>query len=363
MPTAKSRQSPNNSNCFPEDLEFFSKSGQAYHDVAVDISNYEENVAAEDENQCNDVHEALWTQLQETGFCLIRGTGIPSNVCQAALDACHAFLQDATEDVRRSTLTKDRARRGYSPMGTENFASLIGERDAPNDVVRKFRVGPLESAGESSLLQPNVWPRDEWEHAETFRHNISTYYRHACKVAATVVRAICNAVVSKNSFQNMSSLHALAQEASSHTSILTLLGYRLGSRHSRKLPLVAPHTDVGVATMLLFDSGDCATLQRKSFDGTWKDVRLPRTVGHDPIFVVNIGDCLSDLSGGALPSTVHQVMPHSGKDPRNCLALFVGLDPHQELIMPHTGDVLTYETWRKKRIARALNLLTRDSRK
>jgi isopenicillin N synthase-like dioxygenase len=356
MPTPNGTQSPNNSDCLPDDFEFLSKSGQTYHDLAVDLSNYRINAPTDDGNNC-DVQEALWTQLQDTGFCLIRGTGIPSNVCQSALDACHAFLQDATEDVRRSTLTKDRARRGYSPMGTENFASLIGERGAPNDVVRKFRVGPLDSTGESSLLQPNVWPRDEWEHAETFRHNISIYYQYACRVAATVVRAICDAVGSKNRFQNMSSLHAIAHEASSHTSILTLLGYRFGSRHSRKLPLVAPHTDVGVATMLLFDSGDCATLQRKSSDGTWTDVRLPRMVGDDPIFVVNIGDCLSDLSGGTLPSTLHQVMPHSGKNPRNCLALFMGLDPRQELIMPHTGDVLTYETWRKQRIARAQSVI------
>jgi hypothetical protein len=30
---------------------------------------------------------------------------------------------------------------GYSPVCSENFASLIGER-GPNDVVRKFRIGP-----------------------------------------------------------------------------------------------------------------------------------------------------------------------------------------------------------------------------
>ncbi len=38
-----------------------------------------------------------------------------------ALQATHYFLQDAPEAVRRSYLTKDRARRGYSPQNAENF--------------------------------------------------------------------------------------------------------------------------------------------------------------------------------------------------------------------------------------------------
>ena len=55
----------------------------------------------------------------------------------------------------------------------------------------------------------------------------------------------------------------------------------------------------------------------------------------DPIFVVNVADCLSELSGGALPSTVHRVVaarqePQSHV-PRNCCALIVGLDPDCEL--------------------------------
>ena len=32
---------------------------------------------------------------------------------------------------------EDRARRGYSPPNSENFASLLGE-EGPNDLVRKF---------------------------------------------------------------------------------------------------------------------------------------------------------------------------------------------------------------------------------
>ena len=130
------------------------------------------------------------------------------------------------------------------------------------------------------------------------------------------------------------------------------------------------HCVVGVITLLLFDGGDCAALERKEDDTTvhndrskeaeveesWSKVSLPPYVMDDPIFVLNIADCLSDLSDGFLPSTLHRVMPDTGSVPRNCLALFVGFDPN-ETIKLQDGNSMTYETWRKQRIARAQGFL------
>ena len=124
-------------------------------------------------------------------------------------------------------------------------------------------------------------------------------------------------------------------------------------------------------TLLLFDGGDCAALQRKdettkggagtnlattNTQESWKKVLLPPFVMSDPIFVLNIADCLSDLSGGFLPSTLHRVVPDSGSIPRNCLALFVGLDP-SETIKLKDGETMTYEIWRRRRIAAAQRIL------
>ena len=188
---------------------------------------------------------------------------MPGALCQEALRVTKAFLQDADESVRRSCLTEDRARRGYSPMCTENFASLIGE-EGPNDLVRKFRIGASgeELGGDSSpLLRPNVWPPAEaWDHesATEFQSTVEEYYEKACSAANTILRAICDGLVLQNPdladslspFSNATTL--------SHSSILTLLGYRKGTRHKKTQkkrfihPLVAAHTDVGVITVLLF---------------------------------------------------------------------------------------------------------------
>jgi len=116
--------------------------------------------------------------------------------------------------------------------------------------------------------------------------------------------------------------------------------------------------------VLIFDAGDCAALQRveKQKGGntehgdSWVDISLPPAVPEDPVFVVNIGDCLSELSG--LPSTLHRVVPR-GRTPRNCLALFVGLESSQILHFPGEEDPISYGEWRKRRIARAQQVLTK----
>lgn len=261
-----------------------------YQDMSVDISSYfkERNQSEESKRQCA---KELLSQLQSDGFALIRGTGISQSVCSNALYWTHQFLQDAPEAVRRSTLTKDRARRGYAPQNTENFASLIGESE-PNDLVRKFRIGP-EIGDNFSLAQPNAWPtKESWgeESASGFQKAIQTYYDAICPVAHAALNAIFDGLNIDD--VNISSSH-------NHTSILTLLGYRKGARHQgkHKRPLVAAHSDVGAITVLLFDAGDCATLQRSDGHEGWIDVNLPRYVPDDPIFVINVGDCLSDIAG------------------------------------------------------------------
>ena len=369
-----------------------------YCQAQTSSDNYDPSLPTKAQQACS---ERLLETLFRDGFCYIRGTGLDASLCNNALSLTYSFLESANEVVRRSTLhPTDRARRGYSPMNTENFASLLGQ-SGPNDLVRKFRMGPISSnqtkgtftntsQGQelnNSLLQPNIWPDETlWDDAKDFRQTMENYYESACRVANAVVTAICRGMVERykeldTSLQPLLQLDAgQTPESSTTTSILTLLQYRVGSRHKgkHKAPLVAAHTDVGVITVLLFDAGSCASLQRyhQTKDGQeheWIDVPLPKTVPNDPILVVNVADCLSELTGGRLPSTQHRVVAKhtiSNKQnqqsrstvptPRSCLALFVGLDPNQPLKLPN-GGCLTYESWRKRRIARAQGVLrTKD---
>ena len=331
----------------------------------VDMSPYCQSVACIEQRAF--CASSLYAQLQTNGFALIRGTGMDQSLCQQALEATKDLLQDADETVRRSCLASDRARRGYSPMNAENFASLLGQQ-GPNDLVRKFRVGPssgsstVDNASTSSaLLQENIWPSmEQWEKACAFQSTVESYYEAACIAAKEVVRAICDGLIQAHP-ELQTSLQPLVGANEHSTSILTLLGYRSGTRHKgkNKGPLVASHTDVGVITMLLFDGGTrtCAQLQRSDGKGGWVDVALPSVVPVDPIFVINVADCLSDLCRQYLPSTLHRVVARPESTiPRNCCALFVGLDSAAPLTL-ESGEIISYEEWRKRRIAKAQTVL------
>jgi isopenicillin N synthase-like dioxygenase len=315
--------------------------------------------------------KSLMKQLQETGFCLVQGTGLSKSICQDALDATQSFLQDADEAVRRSCLASDRARRGYSPKNTENFASLIGDH-APNDLVRKFRVGSTSEASGTTfhaLLQPNIWPSaSHWEQAAFFQESVEAYFKAICTASKGMLHAICDSLLQArpelgNSIAPLASNVNVNNETEGivpeMSSMLTLLGYQIGTRHKgkNKGPLVAAHTDVGIITILLFDGKDtCATLQRSDGHGGWMNVELPHQLPHNPIFVINIADCLSELSQGRVPSTVHRVVANrSGSAPRNCCALFVGLDPNAKI--QAGSNVLTYAEWRRLRIEKATSIL------
>jgi isopenicillin N synthase-like dioxygenase len=288
-------------------------------------------------------------------------------------------------------------------MCSENFASLIGKHGL-NDLVKKFCIGLQSSKNGlemlhpmSSLHQPNEWPTTEvWgdENASNFKSTIKKYFVRTCRAADCILRAISDGMIDDNQnvgiFESMKVLlesckfgnvAGTGDKLKKHTSILTLLGYQRGSRHKRGSkgyvrPLISAHTDVGMITLLHIDGGKFAALERAADASTtnpdnieWIDVDLSPFHDDDPVFVVNVGDCLSDISGGSLRSTLHQVMPRPclpsnasiDEVARTCPALFVGLELSTLLTLT-SGEVHSYEEWRRRRIACATAVMKNNAK-
>ena len=324
--------------------------------------------------------------LEQDGFCFVRG--IPNNnqsggLVQDTLHAAAQFLYHADESVRRSCRSSSPHKQGYSPMNTENFARLIGKMDQPNDLVRKFRIGCP-----SSPNNKNVWPsKDLWSESESFQRVVEEYYRFSNRAGLRLLEVLCRALMERynndDKDTNVASgpnlaaslqpvvdacQEALSSAITSTTSILTLLGYQVGTRHRgrNKGPLVAEHTDVGFLTLLQFDHKDssCAILQRKQKGDkndmdSWVNVVVEDV---EDVFCVNVADCLSLLSGNRLPSLVHRVVVASHQ-PRHAAALFVGLptatvlnfgkyphDDNNNFNHSDNDNRMTFEEWRRKRI-------------
>ena len=112
------------------------------HVELVDISPF--TIAA---SICTDTDRVAVAQnvaraLSTKGFVHLMGHGIPETLIETTFANTGEFFM-STDEIKKQAYSKDRARRGYSSCHSENFASLLGTVDAPNDNVEKFRCGPM----------------------------------------------------------------------------------------------------------------------------------------------------------------------------------------------------------------------------
>ena len=108
----------------------------------IDISPFTTTTATSSDNARIAVAQDVARALSTKGFVHLMGHGIPQSLIESTLATTADFFA-GSEETKKQACSKDRARRGYSPCHTENFASLLGTVDAPNDSVEKFRCGPM----------------------------------------------------------------------------------------------------------------------------------------------------------------------------------------------------------------------------
>lgn len=342
----------------------------------------------------------LFEALSEEGFAVVasRSPLLVSRTRDCLREAQNFFALPAS--TKSSCVdVKDRARRGFCPSGSENFASLVGEK-AANDVVEKFRVGPPHALQGNCdpLLQPNVWPSAEiWDGAQQFKRRLEEYFFSVDALSVRIMRCIASGLegaasccVSRDDFSSSFGLNdeedgrdftGRLSSCSIRSSILALNGYKTATTNmARKSDLIAAHTDVGVITILAFDGGDVGRLQMyKKSTQEWVDIQLPSEGdtggGHSngsissngvAYFVINVGDALSDYTGGVLKSTLHRVRAsETALDccrPRHSLAFFVGLASDARVKL-RDGTPVTYQQWRKQKIARSMGMLKASKRR
>ncbi|CAE7563741.1 DIN11 [Symbiodinium microadriaticum] len=146
----------------------------------IDISPFVENRMCAAASK-DDVIGKVVTSLSELGFMYIVGHGIQDDVLQTTVNIAHDFFRRPIEE-KMKVLSRDRAKRGYAPFETENFASLIGEKK-PNDICEKIRFGPSLPANSdedpyySSKLARSHFTCNEWgDQAAPFKCTVLEYY-------------------------------------------------------------------------------------------------------------------------------------------------------------------------------------------
>jgi isopenicillin N synthase-like dioxygenase len=325
--------------------------------------------------------------LEQDGYCFVSMSmpeGLPD-----AFQAGSSFFHQSIE-FKLKSLSIDRARRGYSPLYTDNFASLTGHQK-PNDSVEKFRVGPLmegispeELANEYNTCKegkihffPNIWPV-----LPGFQQAVTNYYRYMEELAVRMLRLL-------EVVLNLPST-SLTGSMVRHTSIMGLNAYLpLPSSTSYQPERVAEHTDVSLFTIVhdFCESANGPNLQMYSYQQqAWIDIILSANT-----FLVNIGmhrsstflycttlltihfynffclgECLQHWSGNKVTAARHRVLQGEDRNAeRLSIAYFCTPAYTTQLLWPgvesdesssHAVSV-SYSIWRKQKIKRTLQCI------
>ena len=279
------------------------------------------------------------------------------------IPAIQEFFNSPLE-TKLQALSKDRARRGYCPVSTENFATLVGVSGKPNDSVEKFRIGPQYCDVSEEIYVEYFTSKESRIHF--FPNDFTSVSSDFESTALRVYNAMeFLAKLFLNIFELACQLpaHSLFQSRFSdyHTSILTF-NYFAALDSPECTERIADHTDVSVFTILseLFPNnsldGNCELQILDLTNEHWQTIAFEENcVG------VNIGDCFNYLSMGRLKSARHRVVQRDRFRSQCRLTSAFFYTPSYDVFLSWPGESpethMTYTDWRKQLIAKAMKKL------
>lgn len=259
----------------------------------------------------------LGRSFAEYGFAVVRDHAIPPDLIARAEAAMRAFfaLPDAVK--RHYHQPGGGGARGYTPFGTERAKGA-----AVHDLKEFWHVGRELAAGDPLAVHmaANVWPAE----VADFRDASLALFAAFDAAGARVLEAIALALGQERGF--------FAPTIAGGNSVLRYLHYPPVGDAEAGAIRAAAHEDINTITLLL--GAEEAGLQLLDRAGNWLAVSPPPGA-----LVVNVGDMLQRLTGGALRSTTHRVVNPAGEGARRSrysMPFFLHFRPDY-LIQPMAG--------------------------
>ncbi len=229
--------------------------------------------------------QKLGASFERYGFAVLGGHGLDPELLKrvdAATKAFFALPEDTKLNYHKS---RTGGARGYTPFGVETAKGATH-----HDLKEFYHVGRDLPEGHPfrDHMGDNVWPKEVADfHAATY-----ALYTALDMLGKKVLQAIAVHLNLDRQF--------FADKVDMGNSVLRLLHYPPVTTPGESVRAGA-HGDINVITLLL--GAEEPGLQLLDRDGKW----LPITPPKDCI-VCNIGDMLSRLTNGVLPSTQHRVI-------------------------------------------------------
>ncbi|WP_040308539.1 isopenicillin N synthase family dioxygenase [Asticcacaulis biprosthecium] len=232
----------------------------------------------------------LGAAFERYGFAVLGDHGVDPALLKRVDVATKAFFA-LPETVKTSYHRKGQGgARGYTPFGVETAKGYTA-----HDLKEFYHVGRDLPAGHPyrDHMADNIWPEVQDFHEATYE-----LYTALDNLGKKVLRAIAVYLGLDREF-----FTPLVKDGNS---VLRLLHYPPVNTPGESVRAGA-HGDINVITLLL--GAEEPGLQLLDRDGQWLPITPPANC-----IVCNIGDMLSRLTNGVLPSTVHRVVnPAEGR--------------------------------------------------
>jgi isopenicillin N synthase-like dioxygenase len=238
---------------------------------------------------------SLERALTETGFVMVQGHDIPSELVRDVRRVVEGYFSRPAEEKMLDCITPDNYR-GYIPLG---FFSPNTGGNTP-DQYEGYKLHHETSLKhpireQCDLYGPNKWPAKPVDMSE-----IITEFWRACDAAGRHLLKLISQIMGVNETAFLSFFDDPLTN-------MTLLHYPSQPADKPKVG-IHPHKDTDALTLLFPDQVGGLWLQPRGHKDWMEVVAPPDTM------VVNIGDLLELWSGGYFVSTPHKVVNASGKE-------------------------------------------------
>ncbi len=235
------------------------------------------------------------------GFFSIVGHGCPRQLSQRLITRAAEFFSLPLDRKMEVYIGRSRDHRGYVPAGEEVFAAGTADKKEAFDVSIELAYDHPAVIGRH-LLGPNQWPS-----LPGFAADVMAYYGRVFDIGRRLMEAFALALGRAPGHFDPYLTFPPSQ--------LRLIHYPYDAE-AHDSPGIGAHTDYECFTLLL---STAPGLEVMNGDGVWIDA--PPVPGG---LMINIGDMLEILSGGAFVATSHRVRRVTQE--RYSFPLFFSLD-------------------------------------
>lgn len=239
--------------------------------------------------------------LQDSGFLLITGHGVPDELRRRTRESARRFF--GLPEETKAAYTVAVGGRGWLPPGVEANGYAEGT-ETPPDLKESYSVGADSPVGDPAVdsfwFQPNTWPSEVPELAGTAQEYMARMRQLSDELLTIFATAL-----------GLQPAH-FTMHTRLPTYTFNINWYPAMTRVGTPAPdqfRIGPHTDFGTVTVLDRQAG-VGGLQVYTKEGAWEDAPF------DPdAFTVNIGDLMARWTGDRWRSTRHRVLPPTADAP------------------------------------------------